>query len=566
LAKTAAKRKPPRAKRSIGASARKATRPSARPATERTHATLAGLVESLGADVFQILTAPFGLEVKVTEPIIYDPLEPTHLEPGDLVLAVGISVEDRQAIRLINDAATASAAAVIFKRGEEAQALITPAEEAGVALVSVEPEMTWNQLHALLKTAIASSGVVPESSGDRPVGDLFSLANAVSAMVGGPVTIEDPQSRVLAFSSLDEPIDEPRRQTILGRRVPQPWIKRLQEHGIFKELWSTEDIVPVDLPYRGLRRRLAIAVRSGGEILGSVWVAEGRKPFDAAAEEALREAARIAALHLIRHRASADLERRRRAEVVRSILEGQGPVEHLASRLGIDAKSPFTVVAFELPSPEEKEPGMKRQRAMELAAVYCETFHRRASSVSIDGTIYSLLPTPNVSERDRVVSVASRVVQQADASLKVPMHAGIGSTVPELRDAPRSRSEADRVLRILAKDTKVAGGGRRSVAGIEDVQAQTLLLEFQDIAEDNPHLRSGKVEALHAYDAKHNTFYVETLRAYLDAFGDVGQAASSVNVHPNTFRYRVKRLSELSGIDLNDPDERLAAEIQLRFL
>jgi DNA-binding PucR family transcriptional regulator len=39
-----------------------------------------------------------------------------------------------------------------------------------------------------------------------------------------------------------------------------------------------------------------------------------------------------------------------------------------------------------------------------------------------------------------------------------------------------------------------------------------------------------------------------------------------VNVHPNTFRYRVKRLSELSGIDLNDPDERLAAEIQLRFL
>ena len=112
----------------------------------------------------------------------------------------------------------------------------------------------------------------------------------------------------------------------------------------------------------------------------------------------------------------------------------------------------------------------------------------------------------------------------------------------------------------------MAKEGGRNVAGIEDVQAQTLLLEFQDIAEQNPHLRAGKVEALHAYDAKHNTFYVETLRAYLDAFGDVADAANSVNVHPNTFRYRVKRLSELSGIDLNDPDERLAAEIQLRFL
>jgi DNA-binding PucR family transcriptional regulator len=561
LAKTVAKSKPTRARRSRSATPKKATRRQpAPPATDRTHATLAGLVESLGADVFHILTAPFGLEVRVTEPIIYDALEPSHLEPGDLVLAVGLSIEDRQAARLISDAAAASAAGVIFKRGEEVQTLVKPAEEAGVALISVEPEMTWNQLHALLKTAIAASGEVPESGADSPVGDLFSLANAVSAMVGGPATIEDPQSRVLAFSSLDEPIDEPRRQTILGRRVPQPWIKRLQEHGVFKELWSTEDIVSVELPYKGLRRRLAIAVRSGGEILGSLWVAEGRKHLDAAAEEALREAARIAALHLIRHRASEDLERRRRAEVVRSILEGQGPVEHLASRLGIDAKSPFTVIAFELPSPEENEPGMKRQRAMELAAIYCETFHRRASSVSIDGTIYSLLPTPNVDERNRVVSVATRVVQQADTSLRIPMHAGIGSTVPELRDAPHSRAEADRVLRILAKE------GRRSVAGIEDVQAQTLLLEFQDIAADNPHLRSGKVEALHQHDAQHNTFYVETLRAYLDAFGDVAQAASSVNVHPNTFRYRVKRLSELSGIDLNDPDERLAAEIQLRFL
>jgi hypothetical protein len=35
-------------------------------------------------------------------------------------------------------------------------------------------------------------------------------------------------------------------------------------------------------------------------------------------------------------------------------------------------------------------------------------------------------------------------------------------------------------------------------------------------------------------------------------------------VHPNTFRYRLRRLTEVSGIDLADPDQRFAAMLQLR--
>lgn len=45
-------------------------------------------------------------------------------------------------------------------------------------------------------------------------------------------------------------------------------------------------------------------------------------------------------------------------------------------------------------------------------------------------------------------------------------------------------------------------------------------------------------------DAVHNTVLVETLRARLDAFGDVNAAAAVLFVHPNTFRYRLRRLAE----------------------
>jgi DNA-binding PucR family transcriptional regulator len=59
---------------------------------------------------------------------------------------------------------------------------------------------------------------------------------------------------------------------------------------------------------------------------------------------------------------------------------------------------------------------------------------------------------------------------------------------------------------------------------------------------------------------------VATLSAYLDCFGDVRAAAEKLGVHPNTFRYRLRRLQQQVGLNLSDPAERLVAALQLRAL
>ncbi|MFJ3404092.1 helix-turn-helix domain-containing protein [Promicromonospora sp. NPDC090134] len=68
------------------------------------------------------------------------------------------------------------------------------------------------------------------------------------------------------------------------------------------------------------------------------------------------------------------------------------------------------------------------------------------------------------------------------------------------------------------------------------------------------------------YDAEHSAGLVATLRAWLDAFGDVTAAAAAEFVHPNTFRYRLRRVAEVSGIDLDDPEARFGAMLQLRVM
>ncbi|HYH28808.1 MAG TPA: helix-turn-helix domain-containing protein [Pseudonocardia sp.] len=52
--------------------------------------------------------------------------------------------------------------------------------------------------------------------------------------------------------------------------------------------------------------------------------------------------------------------------------------------------------------------------------------------------------------------------------------------------------------------------------------------------------------------------------AYLESFGDMVSAARRLHVHPNTLRYRLRRIRELTGLDLDDADTRLAAALQLR--
>ena len=51
---------------------------------------------------------------------------------------------------------------------------------------------------------------------------------------------------------------------------------------------------------------------------------------------------------------------------------------------------------------------------------------------------------------------------------------------------------------------------------------------------------------------------------YLDCFGDVGTAAAALHVHPNTVRYRIRRVEKLMSTSLADPDVRLLLSLSLR--
>jgi hypothetical protein len=529
--------------------------------------TLGDLVETVGLGVLEVLSTPRGLDVTIGNAVIVDPDEEWAGEAGDVLLAVGVDPGRPEALALLARAGAAQAAAVVVKRrgaGAADPALVEAAAAAGVALLAATPDVAWGQLHALVRTAAATGGPTADRGpGGVPIGDLFALANAVAAMVGGPVTIEDTRSTVLAYSSLEDgDIDDARRATILGRRVPDEWVRRLQDDGVFRRLFREEGVVRAEYPELGIKPRLATAVRAGDEILGSVWVQEGGRSLGPEAEAALQEGARIAALHMLRHRSGADLERSRRAELLRAALDGRIAPDALAPVLQVTATAGLTVVAFELVDAGEVAAiSVLADRAASLVTLYCESYRRQAAAVAVGPVIYVLVPLADADDRARLPALAAGIRERAAEALHLQLRAGIGRTVPGLAWLLDSRREADRVLRALAA-TPWAG----PVATVDGVRARVVLDQLRELAVGDPELRSGKLELLVDHDREKGTEYVATLRSFFAHLGDVPAAAKAQSVHANTFRYRLRRLAETAAIDLDDPVERLVLQLQLHFL
>ncbi|MGW6690853.1 PucR family transcriptional regulator [Streptomyces sp. NPDC054961] len=526
----------------------------------RPHPSLRRIVDDLGSTVLNVAAAPpGGLETGITGVHIYDPLDELLVTPGTLLLAIG--VEGGERIRALLRAAAPAAALIVKQPVEPDESIRQMVAESGVAVLGLARAASWAQIAAMLR-ALLSEGDFGDPDDGLP-GDLFVLANAICALLDAPVTIEDRASRILAHSGRQEEADPSRVATVLARQVPERIRRIVHERGIFRRLDQSREPVFVHLEEEDIRRT-AIAVRSGDEVLGSIWVASP-EPLDAQRASALTDAAKIVALQLLRERAGADIRRRLRADLLSTVLEGGPGAPGAAARLGIADGEPggVCVIAAQLADDAAAHTEADRQRFCDALALHVGAIHPRSSAAVVGTVAYAVLPLPqgrsdhDGSER-RAVQVARSFL--ARIGVRYASRIGVGRPAASLAQVARSRADADRALRVLTSRQEP-----NSAAGYTELHIESLLLQLGDLASAQEHQPIGPYRNLLAYDTEHGSDLVATLSSYLDALGDVPAAAARMHVHTNTFRYRLKRVVEISGLDLDDPQERLGVMLQIRI-
>lgn len=530
--------------------------------------TVSRVLDDLGSTFLRPVAVPDPGR-RVGGVIIHDPFDTQAFPDDAVVLAIAPLAEHGSA--LADELVAHRASAVVVREPVElSEQGLSAAADAGVAVLGLARGASWTQLSALLRSLLAEAdvGVDQESIGGFPAGDLFTLANAIAALVDAPITIEDRSSRVLAFSGRQDEADDSRIETILERQVPERYSTLLSEAGFFKRLYSTDGAVHIQLQAAGdeaIKIRAAIAVRAGDEVLGSIWAAVTEE-LSPQRDAALRDAAKLVALHLLRVRAGADAERRLRADLLGTALEGGAGATQALSQLGLEHVD-LVVFAAGLPGDagtasldELSERSVLRQRLSDAIAIHLAAVHPRSSVALLGDTIYGVLPTQRTDGEAGATRLARDFLSRIGP--QTPVYVGLGPVSSGAADIAAGRASADRALRVLREQ----GGQTSRVALLSDVQVDALLLELRDHVAGRGERASGPLARLSEHDANNDSDLVNTLRAWLDTMGDIAAAADQLHIHPNTFRYRLRRLSEIADLDLTDPEARFGAMLQLRIM
>lgn len=521
---------------------------------------LGALIATLSGSILTHEVA--GLTARRAESVcIYDSTEGMGIARDAIVLGVGVKDPAALVPVLAEQGACALVVATSCDISSETASLC---EAYDLGLLRLSPGVGWLEAAAMVDAGLGrarpTAGPAGEFSG-IPDGDLFALAGVIGRLVDAPVTIEDRNTHVLAFSERQEEADFVRINSILQRTRPPDY----HETSMDAVLQSDQ---PVFLPStvmadgRVVMPRLAVAIRDGGQLMGTIW-AVVTDPPDAEHEHHMLAASYAAAWHLRCHEQQSDSARAE--NLATAILEGRHDVPQAAALLGIHGPAAVIAVALadlDRPAPMSELSGFLhrvawRDRISSALALHLHGLTSTCVTTSIGDLVYAVV---SLDDRDLSEFTDACRTFAENAGRQPRLYIGLGRVAPTMADLTRSRADAELAVRTL-RETPARG----QVVQLSDVLVESLLLDLNVAAERESRGPSGAFARLLDYDAARGANLVETLAAWLDTLGDVSAASATCGVHPNTFRYRLTRISEVGQVDLSDPEQRFALDFQLHL-
>jgi sugar diacid utilization regulator len=280
-------------------------------------------------------------------------------------------------------------------------------------------------------------------------------------------------------------------------------------------------------------------------------------------------AATICGVILGRERVVAAAARQVRDDLVEGLLIGagrdNGELARWARHLGYDASREHRILAVAFEAAGSGRP------AAAVAAL------RKRVAAAIDHFFTARVPGAISSIRDdEVVIVLPELADQPGAGAahlcsgclarmrevfpEVVVTIGIGGSCRDPADIARSYGQARRTIDAVLRLDR-----QGQVVAFEDLGIHRLLLQVPDLAE----LRAFATEILGqlgGQERQRGTELLTTLACYFRENSSPQRTARSLHVHPNTVAYRIRRIQEITGIQLDNYRDRLMAQVALEII
>ena len=270
---------------------------------------------------------------------------------------------------------------------------------------------------------------------------------------------------------------------------------------------------------------------------------------------AAQRGAAVLAMELAKEQAVQAAEERLRGDFVQAVLAGMpADSEALLRRgqeLGYDLKRSHVAM---LCSVGEAGESVAAQAAALLANALA-TLKLAAPSMRRDDGALCYLPLNDNTQR--AGDIAEQLRTRIAADMPGVMLA-IGKEARSVANWPRSLREAEQALllgRQLLDPSRVLDYGDLGV-----YRLLALLRESPELWE----FYRATLAALAEYDRLQDAELLKTLEAFFANLTNLTRTAQALHVHRNTLLYRLGRIAEISGLDLEDAEDRLALWLALK--
>lgn len=351
---------------------------------------------------------------------------------------------------------------------------------------------------------------------------LQELVDDVSDLLSAPATLEDTGFALVAYGSHGpDGVDQVRAASIL-RKTATPQVRSyFLEHGIASAVGPVR--IPAD-EERQIAARVCIPVRSGGRTHGYLWVVEPADGVDAEALVRVAPLAEQAGTRLARRAGAAD----ERAGLVEALLGADPGESSVAWRklvaLGeLTAGEPLVVAVIRLPD------GARKRTVLSIP-------------VGADTSV-----------------AARRVVRQLPLGAVAGVSSSFGTSDKTELDGAGSSG-----LEVTARQAEAAALTAHGRPHLGPVLTWAELGIYRVLAQ-GPAAVEALIEGTPAarLRAKADVDLIRTALVWLDLGGNAARTAAALSVHRQTLYYRLERIEQLAGVDLDEGEARLGLHLGL---
>ena len=471
----------------------------------------------------------------------------------------------------------AGSPAVLWRReGEPPPEAVELATGLGLGLFMVSPEVPLRRLLAvfsggdglLLLSHGAGRALLESAGGETSIGDLTAR---ISGLLECPVVLEDPVGRLI--SSSQEPnalrtlLEEQGLRASKGSGVEETRRERRDRYARLPDGYLS---VPVERWRTADRELFWTPIGAGGTPAGYLWMDLENRPLKPEDVVLLYWARRVLETELGKERIRLETELGVRGDFVDDLVSGHyGSVELLLQRaryLDADLSGGALVVVVDiddfaryLERRKPKEPviqELKRRLADAGRLQARQLFSNFLLGPRSDNVILFLAPSDNETPEE-LPELAQRLARGVQRYVKgllpdLTVSVGIGRYKEDPAFLPEAYSEAEVALEIGRRIR-----GPSSVSTFEGTGTYKLLFRvFQENPEELEAFYGETLEPVVRYDSRYGTELVQTLTTYLENDASTVRTASDLFAHRHTIRYRLDRVGELTGLDVDKSEDR----------